>query len=144
VGYLGNLVALLGGGQVRGDEYARFISHFANDPAPEVLTSLMTDIAVVRQSFVVPALADAYAAYVRKTLGPALTTFGLTRREGESDAVSLARPALMLFLADDGKDPRVLAFADSLARRHLESPGSVDPSLIGAALELHAMRGDEA
>ena len=51
VGYLGNLSALLAGGQVHGDEYARWLSQFANDSTPEVLTSLMSGIAymTVRQ-----------------------------------------------------------------------------------------------
>jgi alanyl aminopeptidase len=144
VGYLGNLSALLEGGLVHGDEFTRLIGKFADDPTPEVILGLMDDVAKVRQAFVTRELADPYAAYVRKTLGPAMRRFGLARQPGEGESVSLVRPGLIHFLADDGRDPRVLAFADSLARQHLASPGSVDPSLIATALEMSATNGDEA
>jgi alanyl aminopeptidase len=144
VGFLGNLSALLGAGLVHGDEFTRLVGKFAEDPTPEVILGLMDEVTTVRRSFVTKDLADAYAAYVRKTLGPAMRRFGMSRREGEGEAVSLVRPALIRFLADDGRDPRALAFADSLAKQHLASPGSVDPSLIGTALEMSAIKGDQA
>ena len=144
IGYMGNLTALLAGGQIHGDEYARLVAKFSDDPSPEVIGEVMAGIGTVRTSFVTKGLEDAYAGYVRKTLGPALTRFGLTKRERESASVSLMRPALILYLADDGKDASVMAFADSLARAHLDAPGSVDPSLIQAALQLHAIHGNEA
>ena len=144
VGFLGNLSALLDAGLLRGDEYARLLSKFADDSSPEVILGLMDNITVIRRVFVTRELQDSFAAYVRRNLSPALARFGLTRREGESDAVSLLRPVLILMLADEGKDARVLAFADSLAKQHIASPGSVDPSMIGAALDLSALHGDEA
>jgi len=144
VGYLGNLTALLDAGLLRGNEYVRLLSRFSDDPSPEVILGLMDNLTVVRRVFVTPELADPYAAYVRRNLGPALARFGLARREGEGDGVSLLRPALIRAVAEDGKDSRVLAYADSLAKQHIASPGSVDPSLIGVALEMSALRGDEA
>jgi len=144
VGFLGNLSALLEGGLLHGDEFTRLVAKFADDSNPEVILAVMDDVAKVRQVFVTRDLAGAYAAYVRKTLGPAMGRFGLSRREGERESVSLVRPALIRFLADDGQDSRALAYADSLAKQHLASPGSVDASLIGAALEMSAMKGDEA
>ena len=144
VGFLGNVEALLDGGMIHGDDYMRLLSRFANDESPEVVLGLMDNIRAVRYLFVTRDLADPYAAYVRRNLGPALARFGLTRREGEVDGVSVLRPALISMLADDGKDAKVLAFADSLAKQHVASPGSVDPSLIGAALDMSAIRGDEA
>jgi alanyl aminopeptidase len=144
VGYLGNLSALLEGGLTHGEEFTRLIGKFADDPTPEVILGLMDDVATVRRSFVTKDLADAYAAYVRKTFGPAMRRFGMSRREGEGEAVSLVRPALIRFLADDGQDPRAFSYADSLAKQHMASPGSVDPSLIATALEISAMKGDQA
>ncbi len=144
VGFLGNLTALLDAGLLRGDDYARLISRFGEDTSPEVVLGLMDNMTVVRRVFVTKELTDAYAAYVRRTLGPALARFGLTRREGESDAVSLLRPSMIHMLADEGKDSKVIAFGDSLAKQHLASPGSVDPSLIGVALQVSALHGDEA
>jgi len=142
--YLGNALALLDGGLVHGDEYVRILPRFADDPNPEVISCLLDGLGTVRHVFVNKDLADPYAAYVRKMLAPSVARFGLTRREGESESVSLLRPTLIVTLADEGKDPAVGAFADSLAKAHLSSPGSVDPSLIPAALDVSAMRGNEA
>ncbi|HZI89099.1 MAG TPA: M1 family metallopeptidase [Candidatus Polarisedimenticolia bacterium] len=144
VGYLGNLSALLAGGQVHGDEYARLLTRFGDDESPEVVLGVVDGLAILRRVFVTPSMANPYAAYVRKTLGPALARFGLSRRQGEPVSVSLLRPSLVAHLADDGKDAGVLAYADSLAKQHIASPGTVDPSLIGVALDLSAMNGDEA
>lgn len=142
VGYLGNLAALLDAGLIHGDEYVRLLGRFADDPNPEVITALYEGVDLVRRTFVTPELADAYAVYVRRILGPALGRLGLTRRPGEEDGVSLARPGLLYALGDYGKDERVLAFADSLAKRYMAAPASVDPSLAGVALNLSALRAD--
>jgi len=144
VGFLGNLSALLAGGLLHGDEYVRLLPRFADDPSPEVILTLMDNLEVVRRVFVTKDLADPYAGYVRRILAPSLARFGLARREGEGAAISLLRPALIGTLADEGKDPRVLAYADSLAKVHVATPGNVDPSLIGVALEMSAIQGNEA
>ena len=142
VGYLGNLAALLDAGLIHGDEYIRLLGRFADDPNPEVNTAVQQGVDRVRRTFVTPDVADAFAAYVRRTLGPALGRMGLSRRPGEEDGVSLVRPTLIYTLGDDGKDPRVLAFADSLATQYIAAPASVDPSLAGVALALSALRAD--
>ncbi|HYQ90250.1 MAG TPA: M1 family metallopeptidase [Candidatus Binatia bacterium] len=144
VGYLGNVSALLDAGLIHGDDYMRLLAKFADDRDTEITSALEDDVNIVRRVFVTRDLADPYAAYVRTTLGPALARIGMTRLPGEADGISLTRPGLLLTLGDDGKDARVLAFADSLAKQHIAAPGSVDPSLIGASLQLSALRGDEA
>jgi alanyl aminopeptidase len=144
VEYLGNASALLDAGLIHGDDYMRLLAKFGNDKDPEITSALEDDVNLVRRVFVTRELADPYAVYVRRTLGPALERIGMTRRPGEPDGVSLTRPGLLATLGDDGRDARVLAFADSLAKQHIASPGSVDPSLIGVALTLSALRGDEA
>ncbi len=144
VEYLGNLAALLDAGALHGDDFMRLCGKFADDPEPEVLSALMDNVASIRKIFVTRELEDSYAVYVRRTFAAALARIGMTRRPGEADGVSLTRANLLELMGDDGKDARVLAFADSLAKRHIASPGSVDPSLIGAALQLSALHGDEA
>ncbi|HYQ96594.1 MAG TPA: M1 family metallopeptidase, partial [Candidatus Eisenbacteria bacterium] len=109
VGFLGNLRALLNAGILHGDDYLELTARFADDPDPEVISALMDNVDLVRHVFVTRDLADPYAAYVRRTLGPALGRFGLTRRPGEVDGVSLARAGLIGALGDDGNDARVLA-----------------------------------
>ena len=144
VGYLGNLTALLDAGLLHGDEYVRLLARFADDPSPEVLSALADGVDQVRRVFVTPELAEPFAVYVRQTLGPALGRLGLTRRPGEEDGVSLVRPELVHMLGDYGKDDRILAFADSLAKQYIAASGSVDPSLAGVALDLSALHADAA
>jgi aminopeptidase N len=142
VGFLGNLTALLDGGLIHGDEYVRLTGRFANDPNTQVISAVVDNVAIIRLAFVTPALAEPYAAYVRRLLGPPLEKIGLARRPGEEDGVSLLRPRLIDWLADDGRDPRILAYGDSLAKRSIASPGSVDPSLIEVALNMSALHAD--
>jgi hypothetical protein len=81
---------------------------------------------------------------VRRLLGPALDQFGLDKRPGEDEAVSLVRPSLYAWLGDEGRDERVLAHASQLARSFLNDRRSIDPSLITQVLKLSAIRGDVA
>jgi aminopeptidase N len=144
VGFLGNITALLDAGILHGDDYLRLTSRFADDPDPEVIISLIDNVSAVRGIFVTPEIADAYAAYVRRTLGPALARIGLTRKPGEQENIAGARADLIQMMGDRGKDPATLAYADSLAKQHVARPGSVDASLISAALNLSALRGGQA
>ncbi|HXL15267.1 MAG TPA: M1 family metallopeptidase [Methylomirabilota bacterium] len=144
VEFLGNAAALLDAGLIHGDDFMRLSAKFADDKDPEVTSALMDNVGLIRRAFVTRELEDPYAVYVRRTLGPALARIGMTRRPGEEDGVSLTRAGLLAALGDQGKEAAVVSFADSLAKQHIAAPGSVDPTLIGAALELSALRGDEA
>jgi hypothetical protein len=118
------------------------LGRFARDSSPEVIGALMDGMDVVRYTFVTRDIAEPYAVFVRRTLAPALHRFGLARRPGEEEGVSLIRPALVRKLGDDGKDPGILAYADSLSKRYIADHGSVDPSMAGVALDLSALRAD--
>jgi len=54
------------------------------------------------------------------------------------------RPRLLTTMADEGKDPQVQAFGDSVARVYLDDPARVEPGLGPPALSIAAMRGDAA
>jgi len=144
VGLLGNLKALLSAGYMHGDDYMRLLGRFASDSRPEVVSAALDGIEVVRRSFITPELVVPYARYLRQTVGPALQRFGLAKRPSEGEGVSLLRPVLIQVLGDDGNDPRILDFADSLAREYVKNSSSVDPALAGAALNLSAIRGNQA
>src|SRR6185295_14337098 len=94
-GFLGNLSALLDGGLIHGDEYVRILPRFADDKSPEVVLCMMDGMGVVQRVFVTKQLEEPFSVYVRKNLAPAVARFGLTRKEGEGDAVSFLRPALI-------------------------------------------------
>ncbi|HEX2254908.1 MAG TPA: M1 family metallopeptidase, partial [Thermoanaerobaculia bacterium] len=144
IAFLGNAGALLDAGALGGDEYLRLLSAFAGDPRPEVADTLVAGLAKVRDAFVPADLEEPFAAYVRRTLRPALDRIGLERRAGEPESATLLRPTLLAWLGDEGRDPEVREHARRLARLYLEDPARVDPALGGTVLELAAIDGDLA
>ncbi|MEW5873928.1 MAG: M1 family aminopeptidase [Candidatus Zixiibacteriota bacterium] len=144
VSFLGNVSALLDAGEIHGDDYLRVLGEFADDPEPQVVSTMMGGLSKVHAAFVPPEMEDQFAIYVRKTLGPALERFGMSRRDGEDEIVSTYRPQLIEWLADEGKDPVAEAYAESLAAVYFQSPESVDPALAGTVVGIAAGNGDRA
>lgn len=142
--FLGNLSLLLDAGVVSGDEYLRAVSSFASDPEPQVVSSMIDGLDKVGGAFVPPDLEDAFAVYVRRTLGPALARFGADARAGEDEAVTAFRPKLLDWLGDRGRDEEVVRHAETLAASYMRDPSSIDPSLADIAVSLAAMHGDAA
>ena len=145
IGFVQTLTALLGAGELRGDDYMRLIAAFGNDEDPGVVSTLSGPLNLIETAFVEEPLADAYAAYVRRTLEPAAKRFGLDKAApGEAPGVSILRPQLLRLLAQRGKDETALAEAERLAKSFLADRGSVDPSLVGAVIPISAIRGNAA
>jgi hypothetical protein len=142
VGFVSNLAALLEAGRLHGDEELGLVARFGADPQPEVVAAVVDALERARIPFVTDQLSDAFAVYVRRTLGPALERIGPTIARGESEPVSLLRPRLMTWLGYFGHDERVLERGRTLADAYLKDPASIDGSLVGAALRLAALRGD--
>jgi hypothetical protein len=134
VGLLGNLKALLSAGITHGDDYMRLLSRFADDPDPQVVAAMLDGIAVVHLSFVTPDLAGPYASYIRRTLGPALQRFGLTKRPSESEGVSLVRR-----LMRTGDRTSRISFRRFACEEYLGPPWWI--RLGSVALHLSAIRG---
>ena len=144
VGFVGNLRALLLEGQVRGDLYYGLLSVFGRDPAPEVTSAVIEALNASRNPFVTPKTRPAFADYVRRTLGPALDRIGLDPKPDEPQRVTVLRPTLMLLLAADGEDPRVLEKGRAMAAAYMKDPASVHASLQEVSLAIAALRGDAA
>ena len=144
VGLVGNLGALVQGGMLHGDDYLRLLGPLAGDPEPEVLKAVLAGLANVRRAFVASGLEEPFAAYVRRTLGPALERIGLDRAPDEPESVTALRPSLLSWLGDEGRDPKVREHARGVARAWLDDAAGVDPSLAEAALEVAALDGDRA
>ena len=138
---IGNVSALLAAGSLSGDRYLEVLAELANDPDPLVISSLINALGAVKVAFVPGDLEEVFAAYVRRTLGPAMKRFGLKRVAGEAEAVSLVRPRLFAWLGREGRDPSVLAASRALAESVMAGKG-VDPSLTGVVLQLAAIEGD--
>ncbi len=141
--FLGNAAALLDAGALSGGAYLKILNAFAEDPDPEVVSSLISSLDKVQLSFVHDAMGEAFARYVRATLGPALARFGLEARPGEAEAVALFRPRLFQWLGDEGRDPEVRKTAARLADSYMKDKTSIDPALAEVALAVAAIEGDQ-
>jgi len=144
IGLVQNAGALLDAGEMHGDQYIALLAAFSGEENPLVLSAVTGALAGLRTPFVTEPLEDAFAATLRRVVGPALRRYGIDRVAGEAEAVSLVRPALLGLLADEGKDETALQHAERLARAFLKDRASVDPSLVGTVLHLAALRGDES
>ncbi|HEV2106032.1 MAG TPA: M1 family aminopeptidase, partial [Candidatus Eisenbacteria bacterium] len=144
VAFLGNLDVLLAVGDVHGDTYLRVLAGFGTDPEPQVVTALLGDLQSVRAPLVPDREAGAFAAYVRRTLRPALDRIGLVPKPGEDETLPALRGELLSWLVLRGDDARAAAFADSVGRRSLADSTAVDPGLAEATLGLAARHGDAA
>ena len=141
VALVSQLSAQLDAGRLGGGDYLRACGLLAKDPRPEVLSASLGSLAKVRAAFVTAEEMPAFRAWVSDVCRPALERFGLTPREGEDEAVNLARPALITWLGRWGGDEEVRAFARDVASRYLEDRDSVDPSIAGACLSVAAIDG---
>ncbi len=144
VAFLGNLALLMTAGEVHGDTYLASLAHFGADDEPEVISSAMESLNGVRAAFVPDSLADLFAVYVRRALSPALERVGYEHRNGEDEVIAATRGELMRWLANRGRDEKVMAFAREAAMRYLADSSSVDPGIADAALSLAARKGDAA
>ncbi len=86
----------------------------------------------------------AYAAWIRRTFGPALTTLGVDPRPGDSDDTLSLRGTLVGLLGGPAGDDAVRARARALAIAYLDRPGSLPPTLIAPVLAVAASGGDAA
>src|SRR5262249_35812854 len=142
VAFLGNLSLLMTQGEVRGDTYLQSLSHFGSDLEPQVVTSVMEELTGVRGALVPDSLTSLFAVYVRRTLSPALERVGYERKPGEDETVSTMRGELFRWLANRGQDEKVLAYAQSAAKRYMADSTSVDPGVADAVVSLAAKKGD--
>jgi aminopeptidase N len=144
IALLGNLSSLLDAGALHGDDFLRLTGELAGDPEPEVVSAVLAQLARVDLAFVDDAERPAFAHYIEKTLRPALDRWGLERRSGEDDVVTMVRPQLLQWLGGEGGDEGVRGFAEKTAAAYLKDPATVDPSIAGAALWVAAWSGDQA
>ena len=142
VGLINNLSALLDAGLLTGGDYLRTLGRYSDDPDPDVISALVAGLDKVNRVFVTPGLRGSFAITVRQVMRPALRRFGLTRKNGEPEAVTLMRPSMLAALGVYGYEPEVLEWARPAARRYLIHPESLDASLAGTALDLAAREGD--
>ncbi|MEE8112664.1 MAG: M1 family aminopeptidase, partial [Acidobacteriota bacterium] len=142
IAFLGNAGALLDSAALSGADYLRVLNAFAEDPEPEVVSTLLSGLAKVEAAFIPDDLKEPFARYIRSSLQPILDRIGLEKREGEEDPVAELRAQLVEWLGVQGRDEAIRRWALQQADSYLTNPSSVHPSLAGAILRVAALEGD--
>jgi alanyl aminopeptidase len=144
VAFLGNAQALLDAGRIDGARFLQVVGRFGGDADADVVAAALDALGEVEQPFLDDTTRPGFAAYVRRTLRPALDRVGLAPKEGEAPAVTTLRPRLLVWLGQYGEDPEIRREAGTLAARVLAGDESVPASLRSASLRIRALTGDRA
>jgi alanyl aminopeptidase len=145
IGLVGNLTALLEAGLLKGGDSLRLLAAAAADPEPLVVSAVVSALGEIKPALVGPETRVAFATYVRRTLGRALEAIGPAPRPGEPASAADLRPRLIAWLAIEGDDPALKAYALEVAKAYLADPARADRDVAGTALNVAAATsGDRA
>ena len=132
--------ALMRVGRISISNYLDLISQLKAERLRQVWAEVLANLQYIDDKLVGTNEREAFHQFVRNLLIQPYTALTQTK-DPEEKAL---RADLFYALGIVGRDPAVLAEARQLAQRALVDPASVDPLLIGPALEIAATQGDEA
>lgn len=87
---------------------------------------------------------DGYRRWVSTLLSPALADVGTMGRPGDTDDMRSLRATVVGAMAGLGHDAGALAAMREVVGKELDTPGSVEPTLLNVAVRLAASDGDAA
>ncbi|MCL5746412.1 MAG: ERAP1-like C-terminal domain-containing protein, partial [Acidobacteria bacterium] len=127
---LGDARALMRGGEIPAGRELALVPEFSSEPGRYVVESTI-DIADGIKAHLVPQkLEDNYERFVRRNYAARAEQVGWTPKPGEDDSVRLLRPRLVPFVARAGRDKKLVANADSLARGWLKDRSAVASEMV--------------
>ena len=125
-------------------DYLAFAQGLQSDRNRAVLEDVLVQLNYIGQYLVSASDRDAYRAWLRQYLTPAMKEVGYVSKPGESDEQRTLRSRLFNALGYDARDPETLEQARKIADKALADPTSVDRQLAGSAFGLAALEGDSA
>jgi alanyl aminopeptidase len=141
VAEIGDLEALARSGALGLDEALARLQQRAAQRSRDIVQSLIWALGDLR-----PLVADEmlpnWERYLGRLFGAQAKALGLAARPQDSEDTLRLRPALVEFLAADGRDPALQAQATTLAQRWLADRNAVDGTMVEAVLQAAARRGD--
>jgi aminopeptidase N len=117
---------------------------FKGERTAAVVTTLVASLKTIGDNLTTPASRPAYKAWVTALLGPALEQVGWSSGASDSDETRALRAALVSVLGETAGDPGVVARVRSLVLGELAKPGTVEATLLNAAVRVAARHGDAA
>jgi puromycin-sensitive aminopeptidase len=130
-------------GELTTVDFLGLAERFANETDLSVWERLVAALGSIDR-FVEGPAREAFRATVRGLVRPALDRLGPEPVDGESDRDRELRGTLLGALGSLGNDDAAQARARELYARDTEAPGSVDPSLVAAAVGILAATGGTA
>lgn len=123
-------------------DYLAFAQGLQSDRTRAVLEDVVGRLDYIGQYLVSDTDRDAYRAWLRQFLTPAMNDVGWKPKPNDTDEQKTLRARLFSALGYDARDPEALAEARQIADKAIADPSSVDHELAGTALTLAALNGD--
>jgi aminopeptidase N len=129
------------GSQPIGD-YLTLVEGLKSDQNQSVISQVTSKLEYIGDFVVNEAERGEYERWVRRVLGPSAAQLGWQPRPGEADEIKSMRAKVLYALGHSGRDPAVIAEAKRRARKALQHPDAIDPTVARAAFWLAAENGD--
>ena len=142
-GLFGELNNLMKAGRLPVSDGLKLAVHLKDEPKRQIAESAL-QFAGVRIDFLPANLRPKYERYVRENFGPRARSLGWLHKDGESEDDRLLRPALVGFVARDGKDPELIASALELTNKWLDTREALPADLFYGIFNVAGRNGDVA
>ena len=136
--------ALVHAGRHDIDSFMDLASGFKGERNAAVVATLVSSLKAIAVDLTTPLSRPAYNAWVTSLLRPLLEAVGWQPAESENDDTRALRASLVSGLGTAADDPAVVAKSRSLVLEELSKPGTVEPTLLNAAVTVAARHGDRA
>jgi len=144
ISLIGDEWAQLRANKAKVGDYMNLVAAVKADPNANVLGGAIGGVdAIYERVAATPEEKAAVSAWIRRTLAPDLANLGPPSESDPPNTREL-RAELFGILGFYGKDPAVLAQANSIVEKYLADPASVDATLGQTALAVAARNGDAA
>jgi aminopeptidase N len=124
--------------------YLDLASAYGSEETEQVLRSLTGSLQAIDRQLTTSSTRPAFAAWVRRLLGPSAARLGWDGQSGRSDDNTRAVRAVLLRQLGRAQDPESVAAARKLVDQELGTPKSVESTLLDVAVEVAAANGDSA
>ncbi|MGH9308818.1 MAG: M1 family metallopeptidase [Vicinamibacterales bacterium] len=119
-------------------------SGFRAERNGDVIGTLTSILRGIDEDLVTAATRAPFRAWVSALLSPALADLGMAARAGDTDETRAMRATLLEALGRTARSKEVLPAVRELVGAELKERGSVEPTLLGVAVDLAAIEGDAA
>ncbi len=123
-------------------DYLAFAQGLQSDRNRAVMEDVLGRLNYIGQYVVSNSDRDAFHAWLRGYLEPAMHELGYQPKPGDSDEERTLRSRVFNALGYDARDPQTLAEARKITDQAMADPASVDHQLAGGAFPLAALNGD--